>query len=520
MALHSGGLGESGGPSAAVVSARREFRRLLGIVAVLALALIVACCWFVFAPRAATADSASSDSASAVSEGQQLVDGSAVDDETGLAINGFSRKHKGSSRAIDGQTYGYYFSIKGDTSCFIVLASTHGIVVFIPQSVADETGFDASDPVCTESFMNMVYDLDDVAAGGLGTIRDLDAEVTFVVGEDTVEVDGAVYTRDRELQEGYRYLTVERTDGLEDKDGIVCCDYGYLVGSHQVATEKVPTWWENLVDFLTNIDYRPLFVSLKTSFTALAIVFVLGLLAAWKSMGVKSRWKGVVDTIFTIPMVLPPTVCGFLLLLLFGNATPVGQWLMAHGVKLVFTWPAAVIAATVVAFPLMYRTSRGAFEALDSNMLDAARTLGWSERKIFYRLMIPLAWPSIAAGTVLAFARAMGEFGATLFCAGNYAGVTQTMPIAIYFKWMGGETDVAIFWVIVVILISFLVILVINLYSAHSQRYRRGGLTRKERKLYRQRGTLEEEAGDDQSFQGIRTEDAASLLGHGESDAR
>ena len=108
-------------------------------------------------------------------------------------------------------------------------------------------------------------------------------------------------------------------------------------------------------------------------------------------------------------------------------------------------------------------------------MLDAARTLGWSETRIFRKLMLPLAWPSIAAGLVLAFARAMGEFGATLFFAGNYAGVTQTMPIAIYFSWMGGSTDVAIFWVIVVIVISFIIIMFINLYSAHVQKYRQAG---------------------------------------------
>jgi molybdate transport system permease protein len=152
----------------------------------------------------------------------------------------------------------------------------------------------------------------------------------------------------------------------------------------------------------------------------------------------------------------------------------VGRWLIDHGISLVFSWPAAVLAAIVVSFPLMYRTARGAFEALDPSLLDAARTLGWSERRIFLRLKMPLAWPSIAAGTVLAFARAMGEFGATLFVAGNYAGVTQTMPIAIYFQWMGGHSEVATFWVFVVILISFVVILFINLYAQHTQRYRKG----------------------------------------------
>ena len=146
-------------------------------------------------------------------------------------------------------------------------------------------------------------------------------------------------------------------------------------------------------------------------------------------------------------MVLPPTVCGFLLLMLFGRSTGVGQWLIAHGISIVFTWPAAVISAVVVSFPLVYRTALGAFESLDTQMLDAARTLGWSERRIFAKLMMPLGWPSIAAGTVLAFARAMGEFGCTLFFAGNYAGITQTIPIAIYFEWMGGNTSVALFWV-------------------------------------------------------------------------
>lgn len=136
----------------------------------------------------------------------------------------------------------------------------------------------------------------------------------------------------------------------------------------------------------------------------------------------------------------------------------------------------------VVSFPLVYRTALGAFESLDTQMLDAARTLGWSERRIFAKLMMPLGWPSIAAGTVLAFARAMGEFGCTLFFAGNYAGITQTIPIAIYFEWMGGNTSVALFWVIVVIVFSFLVILFINMYTAHSQKYRERGLSRAERK--------------------------------------
>jgi len=123
----------------------------------------------------------------------------------------------------------------------------------------------------------------------------------------------------------------------------------------------------------------------------------------------------------------------------------------------------------------VYRTALGAFESLDARMLDAARTLGWSESRIFRKIMLPLAWPSIAAGTVLAFARAMGEFGCTLFFAGNYTGITQTIPIAIYFEWMGGNTSVALFWVVVVIAFSFLVVWGINAYTARHQGYRDGG---------------------------------------------
>ena len=180
-------------------------------------------------------------------------------------------------------------------------------------------------------------------------------------------------------------------------------------------------------------------MSIKTSGLALLISFALGLFAAWKTMGTTSRIKGLLDSVFTIPMVLPPTVCGFLLLMLFGRSTGVGRWLIAHGISIVFTWPAAVISAVVVSFPLV-------------------------------------------AGTVLAFARAMGEFGCTQFFAGNYAGITQTIPIAIYFEWMGGNTSVALFWVVVVIVFSFLVILFINMYTAHSQKYRERGLSRAERK--------------------------------------
>ncbi len=493
-----------------------RLRRAVAACLAAVMAALLAFCAPAFAPSPALAESTGT-----VAAGQQLSEGSAVDDEHGVGINDFERRNKGRE---DKSGLGYVYQVN-DESAFVVLVVDNEILLMVPQDVADEVGFQKDDEGYVKAFLAMVGDLDEAASKGGTLVKDISGAVTVCVGQDEVEFGNVKVTRNVSIGEGDKarlYVTLNRTDGKANNEGAVLCDYGHIVTTDAVVTEAIPTWWENLCSFLSTIDYRPLWVSLKTSAVALVIVFILGLLAAWKSLGVKSRWQGIVDTVFTIPMVLPPTVCGFLLLLLFGNALPTGQWLMAHGIKLVFSWPATVIAATVVAFPLMYRTARGAFEALDANMLDAARTLGWSERRIFYTLMIPNAWPSIAAGTVLAFARAMGEFGATLFCAGNYAGVTQTMPIAIYFQWMGGNTDVAIFWVVVVIFISFLVILFINVYTAHSQRYRKGGLTRAELKMLKRQGKLagDEQAGvDDQSFSGIHAEDAESLFERVSSDS-
>lgn len=229
-----------------------------------------------------------------------------------------------------------------------------------------------------------------------------------------------------------------------------------------------------LIAFAASMDLSPLWVTLKTTGAAIVVVFFLGLSAAYFSLRMPPRLQDLADSVFTIPMVLPPTVCGFLLLLALGRNSAVGQWFIEIGFPLVFSWPATVIAATVVAFPLMYRSARGAFEGIDPNMLDAARTLGWGEPKIFVRLMMPLAWSSIAAGTVLAFARALGEFGATLFLAGNYLGVTRTIPIAIYFEWMNGNVDVAMFWTAVIMAFSFAVILLINRLSRRATEYRGG----------------------------------------------
>ncbi len=192
----------------------------------------------------------------------------------------------------------------------------------------------------------------------------------------------------------------------------------------------------------------PFWISLKTAAAATTVTFVLGIAAARALAGWQNRARGLVDGILTLPLVLPPTVVGFFLLLIFGRQSAVGRALESIGVTIVFSWPATVIAAAVVAFPLMYRTALGAFEQVSPDLLGAARTLGAGEWRIFCRVLLPLARPGVMAGTVLAFARALGEFGATLMLAGNIPGRTQTMPIAIFFAAEGGDLHRAALWVL------------------------------------------------------------------------
>jgi molybdate transport system permease protein len=194
------------------------------------------------------------------------------------------------------------------------------------------------------------------------------------------------------------------------------------------------------------MDWSPLWISLATSVTATVLTFVAGLAAAvWRERRTGAG-AALVDGIFLLPLVLPPTVVGFFLLLLFGRNGPLGKFLMTFGATIVFSWPATVIAATVVAFPLMYLTARAALEQVDPHMSQAARTLGASEWRVFCEIALPLAWPGILAGTILSFARALGEFGATLMIAGNIPGKTETIPIAIYFAVEADEIRRALLW--------------------------------------------------------------------------
>ena len=219
--------------------------------------------------------------------------------------------------------------------------------------------------------------------------------------------------------------------------------------------------------------FSPLYISLKTVLAATAITFFLGLGAArWMSI-YSGRFKPLIDGLFLLPLVLPPTVIGFGLLLLFGKNGPLGSLLGLLGLNVIFSWPATVIAAVIVSFPLMYMSARGGFEQVDINIENAARTLGAGEWRIFWTVTLPLSWPSIMAATILTFARALGEFGATLMLAGNIPGKTTTIPVAIYFKIQAGHFSEALILTLIVLAFAFFSLLMLAYWKGKSQNSKR-----------------------------------------------
>ena len=221
-----------------------------------------------------------------------------------------------------------------------------------------------------------------------------------------------------------------------------------------------------MVEFLSEINWSPLWISLKTGVAATIFAFFLGVFCARKIMKLKPGARAVLDGILTMPLVLPPTVAGFCLLLLFSLKRPFGSFLLDNfDIKVVQTWTGCVIAASVIAFPLMYRNARAAFEQVDVNLIYAGRTLGMSDTEIFWKVVIPTAGPGIASGTILTFARALGEYGATSMLAGNIPGKTGTISQKIAMVIQDGDYMTAGVWVAIVMVIAFLVIFLMNLIS-------------------------------------------------------
>ena len=230
-----------------------------------------------------------------------------------------------------------------------------------------------------------------------------------------------------------------------------------------------------MMDFLSGLDWSPLWISLKTGAAATVICFFAGIYAAGFVMRLKPSVKAVVDGFFTLPLVLPPTVAGFFLLLIFSKRRPIGIFLWENfNIKVVQSWLGLLIAASVIAFPLMYRNARSAFELVDINLIHAGRTLGMTETEIFWKIVVPTAGPGIAGGTILTFARALGEYGATSMLAGNIPGKTATISQRIAMVIQDQDYVTGGFWVLIVLIIAFLSILGLNLITgAHMKNVHR-----------------------------------------------
>lgn len=221
-----------------------------------------------------------------------------------------------------------------------------------------------------------------------------------------------------------------------------------------------------MLNALKNLDWSPLIISLKTGFVSTVFSFFLGIFFARKVLYSNTKKKAIIDGILTMPMVLPPTVAGFILLLIFSKKRFLGAFLFqTFHIKVVQTWLGCVIAAIVISFPLMYRNARAAFEQVDINLIHAGRTLGMNERQIFWKVVMPTAAPGITSGTILTFARALGEYGATSMLAGNIQGKTGTISQKIAMVIQDGDYITASIWVIIISFISFVIIFSINLIS-------------------------------------------------------
>ncbi len=219
-----------------------------------------------------------------------------------------------------------------------------------------------------------------------------------------------------------------------------------------------------------SIDLFPLWNSLRIAAVSCVLVFFLGILFAYYAAKLPKVAKGILDVILTLPLVLPPTVVGYVLLMIFGLRRPLGMWLATSGIQFVMTWYGGILAATVVAFPLMYRTARGAFESFDENLAYAGRTLGLSNTFIFWRIRMPACRQGILAGIVLAFARALGEYGATSMLIGYTPGRTATISTTVYQLWRTDDGRGALFWVLVNLVISTAVLLAVNMLETRQKK--------------------------------------------------
>ena len=222
-----------------------------------------------------------------------------------------------------------------------------------------------------------------------------------------------------------------------------------------------------------DVNLFPLWNSLRIAFFATILIFFIGLFLAYFVRKCPKVIKGILDVILTLPLVLPPTVCGYILILIFGPKHPLGALFLEIGIRFFMDWKGGILAAFFVAFPLMYRTSRGAFESFDENLAYAGKTLGLSNHYIFWRIRVPNCKNGIIAGTVLSFARALGEYGATSMLIGYSPYTTATISTTVASAWNAGNDQVAIMWVCINVAISAVVLIAINIFEGRQKGVKR-----------------------------------------------
>ena len=398
-------------------------------------------------------------------------DGAAVSDAVEFALSGFHKAKKGSDAPLpDSAYYGYRYLTGTEPGC-VTLATNDVTVVYVSASVCDEYGIQLDDKTQANALVEMLVSLDDAHSDG-GTALGAHSAELVVTDEADCVYAGKRFRFDIACDGRLYAAVMDQEDSKSSARIAMFCDYAQVVARSDVAVANDSAPIESALSFLSDVDFSPLLVSVRTALLATLVVALLGIVVGWQATRAREVVQSVLDWFFSVSMVLPPTVLGFILLWLFGRYSPVGRGLIAAGIDLPFTWPAAVIAAAVVSFPYMYRAARAAFEEVDPDLLDAARTLGMSEFSIMVKLLLPLSLPALATGVVLAFARALGEFGATLFFAGNYVGQTQTLPIAKYYDWMSGDERLAVLWGLGIIVFSFVSMLTINRVAGSANRYR------------------------------------------------
>ena len=302
------------------------------------------------------------------------------------------------------------------------------------------------------------------------------SQVLTAVAEGSCEV-GTTFpsarssmTRQRMRRKPQRQTLYPLSPPIPQRQSLIPTILTQIFSKDTIVSDRRRTM-QDILQILEKLDWSPLYISIKTGIVATIISFFLGIFAARKVLKASGRVRAVIDGILTLPMVLPPTVAGFFLLLLFSRRRPLGILLYENfSIKVVQTWLGCIVAATVIAFPLMYRNARAAFEQIDPNLVYAGRTLGMSDMRIFWTVVIPTAGPGIASGTILTFARALGEYGATSMLAGNIPGKTATVSQRIAMVIQDGDYLTAGIWTIIVILIAFFFIVLMNIISGRALR--------------------------------------------------